>query len=104
VVFRLLLVPVIAFLPFRCGTEYADISRASAVKAARAYVVRVDYRGDVSRFYRNTGDRPTVVREKRDKNGDSWWFVRFDDFQTLNAHCVKVRRSSVRVISRGTAC
>ena len=41
---RFLLVPLIALSPFSCGNEHAGLSRAAAVKAAKDYVVRVDYR------------------------------------------------------------
>ena len=100
---RLLLVAVIALLPFRCGADDAGISRPDAVEAARAYVVRADYGGDGPLFYRNTGNAPTIVRQTVDRAGDRWWFVRFDDFQAMQRHCVKVRRAS-DVVAEGTAC
>jgi hypothetical protein len=101
---RDLLVPVVALLPLSCGTQYAGISKTSAVEAAKAYVVRMDYRGDEPGFYRNTGNRPTVVRRTRDTSGNRSWFVRFDDLQAMHNHCVTVRRSSARVITKGAAC
>jgi hypothetical protein len=104
VLLRLLLVSVIALLPLRCGNEYAGLPRASAVKAAKTYVVRVHYRGEVTLFYRNTGDTPAAVRKTKDENGDRWWFIRFDDNQALNTYCVNVRRGPSRVIISDTAC
>lgn len=100
---RVLLVAVMALLPFRCGAEDAEISRANAIQAARAYVVHADYGGDHPLFYRNTGNAPTVVRQTVDKAGNRWWFVRFDDLQAMQRHCVKVRRRS-DVVVEGTAC
>jgi hypothetical protein len=82
----------------------ARVSRARAVEEAKAFVVRVDYGGDEPLFYRNTGDRPVVVRPTTEAGGHRSWFIRFDDSEAMRTHCVIVRRSSPRVITRGTAC
>ena len=101
---HVLLAGALALIPASCGSEYAAISRASAINAAKVYVVRVDYRGDEPLFYRNTGDRPVSVRQARDVSGRQLWFVRFDDYQAMRRHCVSVRRGSSHVVTRGTAC
>ena len=101
---RVLLAGALALIPTSCGGEYAGISRASAVNAAKAYAVRVDYRGDEPLFYRNTGDRPASVQRARDVSGHRFWFVRFDDSQAMRSHCVSVRRGSSHVVATGTAC
>jgi hypothetical protein len=101
---RFLLVPLIALSPFSCGNEHAGLSRAAAVKAAKDYVVRVDYRSDEPLFYRNTGNRRTVVRSTRDASGHPSWSVRFDDLQAMHRYCITARRDSPRVMTRGTAC
>ena len=101
---RILLLLMVPLLPASCGTEYAGISRARAVEAAKAHVVRVDYRSDEPLFYRNTGDRPAAVLRTRDAGGHRVWFVRFDDFQAMRKSCVTVRRNANRVIASGAAC
>jgi hypothetical protein len=101
---RVLLVGALALLSASCGSESASVSRASAIKAAKAYVVRVDYRGDEPLFYRNTGNRLVSVRRTRDASGHQQWVVRFDDFQAMRRHCVSVRRNSSRLVATGTAC
>jgi hypothetical protein len=101
---RSLLLPAIALLPLSCATDYAGLSRARAVEAAKGYVVREDYRGDEPLFYRNTGNRPATVLRTRDASGHRSWFVRFDDFQAMRRNCVTVRRSSSRLIISGTPC
>jgi hypothetical protein len=94
----------LALLPLSSGSEYAGISRAEAVRAARAYVVRVDYRGNEPLFYRNTGNRPAAVLRTSDATGKRAWFVRFDDLQAMHKNCVIVRRGLTRVITRGATC
>src|SRR3954447_11099909 len=94
---------------WRCFRRAAEpttrvISRASAIQAAKTYVVREDYRRDEPLFYRNTGNRPAAVRRTRDANGRRAWFVRFDDCQAMHKHCVMVRRVSAHVLTRRTAC
>ncbi len=86
------------------GGTYGGIAKARAVEAAKAYVVRVDYRGNERLFYRDTGSRPAVVRRARDAGGRRAWFVRFDDFQTSSRYCVTVRRHAVRLITRPARC
>jgi len=101
---RVLLSAALALLPASCGSESAGVPRASAIKVAKAYVVRVDYRGDEPLFYRNTGDRPVSVWRSRDARGHQQWVVRFDDLQTMQRHCASVRRSSSRLVATGIAC
>jgi hypothetical protein len=101
---RALLLLALALFPASCSSEYAGISRASAVGAAKAYVVRVDYRGDEPLFYRNTGNKPTVVRHAEDTRGQRACFVRFDDFQAQQRRCVTVRRTPRRVVTKSIAC
>jgi hypothetical protein len=101
---RVLLGGALGLLLASCGSESTGVPRASAIKAAKAYVVRVDYRGDEPLFYRNTGNRPVSVRRTRDLRNHQHWVVRFDDFQSMRRHCVSVRRSSSRLVATGTAC
>lgn len=101
---RVLLFGAVALLPGSCGSDYAGLPRASAIKAAKAYVIRVDYRGDEPLFYRNTGNRPVSVQRTRDTKGRQQWVIRFDDFQAMHRHCVSVHRSSSRLVATSTAC
>ena len=101
---RVLLSGALALLPASCGSEHVGLTRASAIKAAKAYVVRVDYRGNEPLFYRNTGNRPASVRRARDAQGHQQWLIRFDDFQAMRRHCVSVRRNSSRLVATGISC
>jgi hypothetical protein len=101
---RVLVLATLALSPLSSGSDYAGISRAEAVRAARAYVVRVDYRGNEPLFYRNTGNRPAAALRTSDATGRRAWFVRFDDLQAMHKNCVTVRRGLARVITRGTTC
>ena len=102
--YRLLVFASVGSVLLSCGVQHTGISKARAVKAAKAYVVRVDYRGNEPLFYRNTGNRPTVVLQTTDASGQRSWFIRFDDLQAMHEHCVHVRGSSTRVIARAANC
>jgi hypothetical protein len=102
--YGLVLLSALALLSASCGSDYGGISRASAVEAAKTYVVREDYRRDEPLFYRNTGNRPAALRRTRDASGQRAWFVRFDDFQAMHKHCVMVRCTFEQVLTRWTPC
>jgi hypothetical protein len=104
VTYGLALLSALALLPAGCGPEYAGISQARAIHAAKAYVVREVYRGDEPLFVRNTGNTPAAVRRARDPRGQRASFVRFDDLQAMRKRCVTVRRTSAHVLAQRSAC
>ncbi len=66
------------------ATQWAGLTKAQAIDAAKEEAIRSDYRGDASRFSRNLWDIDT---RRSTFDGRKVWLVKFYDGQALKAAC-----------------